>query len=643
MTPASDYLVTFWLRTVRMGLLVTGLVLVALVVYPLLPGHGVIDPAPYVGILVAALVGGVVVSMLPWRRLFERGVGTWFLYAWSAADIVLISLAVLVTGGPHSNSFLLYFLTTVFFNVSYPVRGQVALLLFTFAAYIGTLALAGWEIAAGTLFLRLVSLGILAVIAGFAAFELMRRMEDRSNAAAEAERWAALLATVTSASRRMTLDRDHVVNVVLESVLELGFEASELCAIDPDERSYRVVEALGMPPEYGREPYPIHGGMVGRVFGSGRTESVEDYSADPGSLPLASRQGFRRVAATPVWVEGWLAAVLVGGTRERRELGRQEVQALELLAAQTGLALENANRFQEQSETVERLAELDRLKSDFLATVSHELRTPVTVIEGVGLTLERTWSGLDDATRAQMLAGLNANARSLDSIITTLLDFSRLESGNPDVRLEEVDVTGVVESTAERLRHLLRQRRLDLSVDRGLRAWADPTLLERILENLLSNAAKHTPEGTLVVVWAQRQQGQVLLAVSDDGPGIPPDELAHLGERFFRGGDLNTRPKGLGLGLALVRDMLALQNSELEVESSVGAGSRFWFSLPAAVTAPPREADAGGGRDGRRSRAGAVGEAEGAGDEAAAYASRTSASSQGGVDTRARARPGTAT
>jgi DNA-directed RNA polymerase specialized sigma24 family protein/anti-sigma regulatory factor (Ser/Thr protein kinase) len=120
-------------------------------------------------------------------------------------------------------------------------------------------------------------------------------------------------------------------------------------------------------------------------------------------------------------------------------------------------------------------------------------------------------------------------------------------------------------------------------VDEGIVARADPILFERIVENLVSNAAKHTPPGTRIEVSAVRHGVDALVAVSDDGPGIPREELEHLGERFFRGGDPLTRPiRGTGLGLSFVKEILKLHDQELEVWSEEGVGSRFCFRLPLA-------------------------------------------------------------
>jgi len=110
---------------------------------------------------------------------------------------------------------------------------------------------------------------------------------------------------------------------------------------------------------------------------------------------------------------------------------------------------------------------------------------------------------------------------------------------------------------------------------------ADPQLLERVLENLLSNAAKHTPEGTSVDLTAVGDGSMAVVSVRDEGLGIPADELAHLGERFYRGGETNTRQaRGTGLGLAFVREVLTLHGAHLDISSRVGSGSTFTFRLP---------------------------------------------------------------
>jgi signal transduction histidine kinase len=245
--------------------------------------------------------------------------------------------------------------------------------------------------------------------------------------------------------------------------------------------------------------------------------------------------------------------------------------------------MENAERFADERRTVARLAEVDRLKGEFVSTVSHELRTPLTAILGMGLTVEQQWERMSDATRREFVARLNANAAALEEVVGTLLDFSRIDSGRLKIRPAAVRVDTLVAGVASRLAGLLDSHAVSVDVEEGLTVSGDRVLLERVVENLLSNAVKYTPAGTPIEVSARREDTVAVIAVADRGPGIAREDLRHIGDRFFRGGDPNTRKtRGTGLGLALVREILDLHGSELGVSSEPGLGSRFWFRLPLA-------------------------------------------------------------
>jgi signal transduction histidine kinase len=582
--PSPDLLVQYWLRAIRIGIQATALVLLVLAALLVLPGDPRISPVPFSIVLVLAGAGGLAVTLLPWGRLFASSWGLRCLYAWSVADIVLISLAIAVSGGGRSELFIGYALTTVFFGACYPRRTHPILLAFTFSCYLSVLAFTGWQVTFAAAFLRMAVLGILALITSFLSGELLRRAYENRDARSNAERWAALLSSVASAGRSMTLDPQRVVGVAVEATVALGFDAAVLCGLDEEARTWRIVDSRGLPDGYlaeHRSANPAAEGIVGLVLQSGSTVTAVEDTPGSQAFPLIGEAGFAALVAAPIWIGGWLAAVLVGAARRTRPNTPQEVEAFELLAAQAALALENARRYEQEHANVERLEELDRMKSDFLATVSHELRTPLTVIQGTGLTLEHTWGRLDDDTSVELLNRLNANTRTLEGIITGLLDFSRIETGRPEAHLEAIDLADQLKSTVARLGEVFGGSELALDIGPDLTVLADALLIDRIIENLLSNAFKHTPPGTPVELAAHRIGSEVIVSVRDEGPGIEEDELAHLGERFFRGGDLNTRPKGLGLGLALVREILDLHGSTLEVESHPAHGSTFSFHLRA--------------------------------------------------------------
>lgn len=433
----------------------------------------------------------------------------------------------------------------------------------------------GYEFQIDSVTFRVGVMGIIALVAGMMSRDLSRERE-------RAERRARLLSTVSAAGRTMsTLDHDAVLESVVAATGTLGFEAAELCMFDEGTASYRVRHPRGLPEAYVHAPQPIDSGVAGMVRRARETVVLEDYEAFARGIPMVQRLGFHAVIATPVWSGGELAAALIAGTHEVKTLESEEIEAFELLAAHAGRAHENARRFEDERRAVERLAELDRMKREFLSMVSHELRTPLTAIEGMGLTLELSWDKLDDDTRRQLLSRVNANSRTLDGIISSLLDFSRLEAGRLEVHPEPLDVGLLVRSVTGRLSGLFSDHHLVVEAQDGLTVAADGMLMDRVVENLLSNAAKHTPKGTLVRASAAAEGARVVVAVVDAGPGIDPRDMEHVGERFYRGGDPNHRnTKGIGLGLALAREILELHGGRLEVSSTLGEGASFSFSLP---------------------------------------------------------------
>jgi K+-sensing histidine kinase KdpD len=561
----------FLLRQVRVGVVATGLTVAALGV-----SYFGLERAPFhrVGlaiVLVIAAAGGACIAVLPWARLFET-TGMRFLYVWSLADIVLISFAVAATGGGRSDLFLLYTLTTFFFVASYPPIAQLALLIFTAASYTAVMILTGWQITAGALVARLSILAVLADLAGDLSKELLDRVQSEAAARREADERAAFMSGVVKAGRDMTLDPSQVVEVALNAVGGLGFGDAAFVALREDGSASHVVESRGRFDDDGPASSDPALDVIDLVVAQGETVVVEGLRDGLPDGPAIRIGG-------PVWVGGWMAAVLVGGTDGDRSMAPHRLEAFELLATNAGLAMENAGRYEEQRRTVERLEETERLKADFLTSVSHELRTPLTSIIGNAVTLERAWSEIDDGTRLDLLASLTARARELEEKITELVDISGSESETRG-SFRAVDLSTLVLDTAEQMDDSLSAHRFVVNVRPGLVTFGDPVLLSQVIRNLLENASTHTPSGTTVTLSADLEGlEEIVVAVSDEGPGISAADLPYLGARFFRGGDVNARPKGLGLGLAFATSALELHGAVLEVESAEGRGSRFAFRL----------------------------------------------------------------
>lgn len=588
---------SYRLRTVRIGVWATLLTVGGLIVYPFFGRVEGLDTEAYHLVLVVALLGVGAIALLPWKKLVGKGWDLGFMYAWSALDILLVT-GVIVTSGPeHRGMFTIYALTTIFFGAAgYSARAQVALLAMTYAAYLGAITVMGWEIPLGLIFVRLILLAAIAYLSSYLAIELSRQMSNLTEARRESERRANLLAAVAKASRDIsTLETGAVLEAVVDSALALGFDAANFCFFEDEGKYFRVRHGKGIPDLFNDQRVPVEMGMPGKVLSARATVIADPYDAMDEAIPELVDAGFRVVVATPVWADRRIEAVLVAGSKEPREIAPPDIEAFELLAKQAERAMENAKMFEDEKRTAQRLAELDRLKSDFLANVSHELRTPLTVIEGMGATLQQHWERLDEAKKLKLISRVNANATSLSTIISTLLDFSQIEQGKLSRQDSAFDLGEIASTALGRISDLFVDHTIDSDIEQGLIVVGDAGLLERVIENLLSNAVKHTPAGTRVEVKTFREGERVVVSVSDNGPGIPEADLSHISERFFRGGETDTRPtRGVGLGLALATEVLAMHGAELKVASGPEGGAAFSFELPIAARSLPEAEEASG-------------------------------------------------
>ncbi len=575
-------------RTVRVGVRLTLLACAYALLLPLLPGNTVTAPTAFVAFVAAVALMAIVVRGLDWERLGEDGRGAAVLEAWMYGLVALITSSVGLAGTPDGQGHL--FLYLVVFFAGFVLR-RTALFRVTGAAVAGASWLAvGADLGLGPTLTRVIALGLAAYLARLGSQLLVDRALVAETARAEALVRAGRLATVASSARSLaTLDPTRMVERFVRAAVSLGFQTGNVCRFDAAQATYEVLAPVGHRVRgYFEHRHPTDRGVVAMVLDRRGPVVVPDYSSHPLAVEEMRAENYRCVVAVPIWLQDRIDGCLIVGTREEADVPTETIEALELLAALAGRALENAERFEAEQERATELARIAQLKSDFVSNVSHELRTPLTVIEGIGQTLEDRGEAMDAELRAQLVGRLNANARSLHEILNRLLDFSRLEAGSIRIHVEDVHLCRLADAVAERMGPALADHELVVDVERPLPVRADAVLVERVLENLLANAAKHTPPGTRVQLLLRREGGRrARLELSDDGPGIPHAELGHLTERFFRGGDPHTRErKGLGLGLALVDELLSLHGSELEVASTPGRGSSFAFELPLSLDAP---------------------------------------------------------
>ncbi len=242
----------------------------------------------------------------------------------------------------------------------------------------------------------------------------------------------------------------------------------------------------------------------------------------------------------------------------------------------------------ELEQAYDRIREQGKMKSDFVSAVSHELRTPLTSIKGYASILLTEKLGKISPVQRERLSKIDKHSDRLTALINDLLDLSRIESGRARMEMKPLTLEKVINNALPTVETQAEVREIELKVTlpEGISAvMADEKSLEQIFINLLSNAIKYTREGGEVTVRAVENQNFVQVDVVDTGIGIPEDCLGKVFDEFFRvGGEAMAQTRGTGLGLALVKRMVEAHRGKVWVESQLGEGSTFSFTLPLART-----------------------------------------------------------
>jgi signal transduction histidine kinase len=256
-----------------------------------------------------------------------------------------------------------------------------------------------------------------------------------------------------------------------------------------------------------------------------------------------------------------------------------------LQEAYAGLEEKVAERTRELVSANEKLKELDKLKSDFLSNVSHELRTPLTAIEGLAANMLDGITGPLSEKQIEYLTDVKASSDRLARLIEDLLDLSVIAAGRAEMRPTTVSLDALVREVAFGLRTIAKNKSTDLelgSMEPGLTAWADRDRVAQVLTNLIGNAIKFTPAEGIITVSTHRNDGAwAEVTVADTGPGVPSEEAGKIFDEFYQ----ITRPgkekfQGVGLGLAICRKLVEMHGGRIWVESDIGRGSMFHFTLP---------------------------------------------------------------
>jgi PAS domain S-box-containing protein len=381
---------------------------------------------------------------------------------------------------------------------------------------------------------------------------------------------SALISLITEALDRVnralgtSLEEERRAEAEIRSLVDSVAEA--LVLVSPDGRVVSV----------NRRFEDLFGIPAGDVEGKAVDELeplLERVFADPADVTDRLRSGGGDLDRTTILTQAW--------PRERQ---------LALFAAPVrSVDRDLGTMFGLRDVTQER--ELDRMKTEFVSQVSHELRTPLTAIKGFTDLILDGDAGEVSEEQAEYLAIVKSNADRLVTLINDLLDVSRIESGRIQLKLEPIDIRTIMESVMATMRPLAdgKDQRMTLTAPDDLPlAFGDHDRIVQVTTNLVSNAHKYTQAGGAIDIAVARDGAFVLVAVRDDGMGIAADDIPRLFSRFFRVDNSLTREiGGTGLGLSIVKSMVEIQGGTVSLESELGTGSTFTFTIPVAEPAGP--------------------------------------------------------
>jgi GAF domain-containing protein/anti-sigma regulatory factor (Ser/Thr protein kinase) len=419
---------------------------------------------------------------------------------------------------------------------------------------------------------------------------LFKELEARNAEITEALERQTATSEVLKVISRSAFDLQPVLETVVESATRLcGATRGHIFRFDGE--LLRFAAAYGAWPGFAEylEQHPARpgtGSVAGRAALERRTVHVPDVLQEPEYAygELLKQQDYRAVLAVPMLRENTLLGVIAILKSSPEPFRDKQIELVTSFADQAVIAIENVRLFNEIQEKSHQLEVANRHKSQFLANMSHELRTPLNCINGFSEMLLARMFGELNEKQEEFLRDINTSGEHLLALINDVLDLSKIEAGRMDLYLTSFDPGITLDNTVMLIKERAARRGIavDLSVDDRLEQWVgDERKIRQVVLNLLSNAIKFTPEGGRIDVKAMRENGEMVVAVSDTGVGIKPEDQERIFEEFQQAGsDYTKKAEGTGLGLALSRRFVELHGGTLRVESVEGKGSTFTFRLP---------------------------------------------------------------
>lgn len=394
-----------------------------------------------------------------------------------------------------------------------------------------------------------------------------------------------------------TLDLELLLLLVIDVATELTTsQASSILLYDKKSRKLQFVASQGSHRESLKQIHvPLEKSVAGRVFKHGRPLIIQEAAGDPRIFRGVDQAvGFetRSLLAVPLIFREETIGVLEAVNKLNDQMYNDEdMKVLEILATQAAIAIQNARFMEDSRRAYQELADLDRMKTDFIAIASHELRTPLGLILGHSTFMREM---VDDELKPQ-LDVIVRSATRLKDIIEDVSKIDTFESGASRVRKGQInvkrmvrDVLAAYESTAEE-----KGIALTSNLPSGeLVVEGEVDKIKTVLNNLVKNSLTFTDEGGHVMITAEDAGEWVSISVIDNGIGIPEDERERIFDRFYQVESHMTRKHGgMGLGLSVAKMMVELHGGSIDVQSVVGEGSKFTVNLPKEIKIPDEEPD----------------------------------------------------
>jgi len=380
----------------------------------------------------------------------------------------------------------------------------------------------------------------------------------------------AVLGQLLSISRQLnsTLQMRPLLQQIASSARELTDADQASILLVDDEGRLRLAATSDPPSDLLRHAeLPAEGCLADWVVEHQQTASVEDARSDPRTRCLHKVEVALSVIATPVIFGDQVIGVIAAVTaKARRPFTDQDVDALEALASIGAVAVQNARLFQQ---------------SDWIAEVVHEIRTPLTAILSYTELLRN--AEIDGRTRSLYLDIIERETKRVSGLATQFLELARLESGRIQMARDNIQMADIIQRSIDTVRATAEDQNRTLILDIASElpdTLGDAERIHQALLNLLANAIKYSSDGDTITVSASAEGAELLIGVSDTGPGIPAEQIPRLFHRFSRLPGNGKGITGTGLGLMVTRQIVEAHHGKIRVESKVGIGTTFYFTLP---------------------------------------------------------------